>query len=197
MADQAKLVKAFVKRRIAELMHASNEAAVRAKLANLRRGVGKAPGSMSELWDVTLDGLPEALYSRDGEPTRGEWATYTALSLFALHQQGSDWKTNPANAEGATLGASVRRLVRPDEDEARIKRRFNAVVTAESISETAHHLRGLIQLLKSEGIPLDYPALAEDLYFLQCDGARDAVKLKWGQDFYRHKRVGDEERTAD
>lgn len=190
MAEEAKLVKAFVDGRIAALANSTNESAVRAKLANLRRGIGKAPGSIPQLWDVTLEGMPEELYSKNGTPTRGEWAAYTALTLFALHQQGSDIKRQPMNAQGAALGAAVRRLVRPGEEDARVKRRFDAAVTSESIDELTHHMRGLIQLLKSESIPLDYPALGAELYYFQSDGARDSVRLRWGQDFYRQRKDG-------
>ncbi|MDO5112102.1 MAG: type I-E CRISPR-associated protein Cse2/CasB [Clostridia bacterium] len=196
MADEMKLVRDFVRKRIGELTHSSNDAAVRAKLARLRRGLGCAPGSMPELWDVTLEGMPEELYSKDGAPTKGEWAAHTALTLFALHQQGKDMKTKPMNAEGASLGASIRRLVKSGEDDARIKRRFDAAVTANSPAEFAHHLRGLVQLLKSENIPLDYPALAAEMVLFQTNGARDSVRLRWGQDFYRMIRA-EEKATQD
>lgn len=197
MADETKLIKSFVEKRISSLINAGNEAAVRAKLANLRRGIGKVPGSMPELWEVTLEGLPEVLYSRDGTPTCGEWAVYTALTLFALHQQGNDMKQHPMHKTEASLGMAVRKLVRPEEDDARVKRRFDAVVTSESIQELVHHLRGIVQLLKSDGIPLDYAALAGELYLFQLDGARDNVRLRWGQDFYRRQRNGEENITKE
>ena len=42
----------------------------------------------------------------------------------------------------------------------------------------------MIQLLRREGIPLDYPQLAEDLYQYQfVDGAPN-VRLQWGRDLY-------------
>lgn len=191
MDNKADLVKTFVKRRIAELTNSENEAAVRAKLANLRRGIGKAPGSLPKLWDVTLEGMPEVLYSRDGTPTQAEWAVYTALTLFALHQQGRAIKQEPMSMENMPLGAAVHRLVRSEEDIARVKRRFDAAVTAEDIDEFVYHLRGIVQLLKSEGIPLDYPALAAELYFFQFDGARDKVRLRWGQDFFCRREAED------
>lgn len=197
MIDEAKQIQAFLAGRIAALSNMGNEAAVRAKLANLRRGVGKAPGSMPELWDITLEGLPEAFYSRDGTPTRAEWAVYTALTFFALHQQGSDIRQRPMNAKGISPGIAMRKLVHTDEDEMRVKRRFDAVITAESITEVAYHFRGLVQLLKSENIPLDYPALAADLYFFQFDGARDKVRLRWGQDFYRRQAVEEKSETKE
>lgn len=71
-----------------------------------------------------------------------------------------------------------------DWTESSVLRRFNALATADSIPEVSHHLRGMIQLLRREGIPLDYPQLAEDLYQYQfVDGAPN-VRLRWGRDLY-------------
>ena len=80
-------------------------------------------------------------------------------------------------------------------------RRFNALATAEEITEISHHLRGMIQLLraaKDGGIPLDYPQLAADLYELQCTDPRYPqisanVRLRWGQDLYRDAKPVSEE----
>lgn len=63
---------------------------MRAQLAMLRRGVGKKPGDLPELWGILFGDLPEEFLSVSGEPTREEWAVYTALTLYALHQQGSE-----------------------------------------------------------------------------------------------------------
>lgn len=46
-------------------------------------------------------------------------------------------------------------------------------------------MRGMVQLLRSQDIPLDYPALAEDLFWFQIPSQRAKVCLRWGQDFYR------------
>lgn len=185
MANEAKEAGAFVRRKIEGLLSSKNESATRATLAKLRRGIGKRPGSMPELWPVTLDGLPEMLTDKSGGPTKGEWAVHTALTLFALHQQGKELKGKPMHREGESLGASVRRLAEDDADEARIKRRFDLAATSDSPEEFANHLRGLIQLLKTEDIPLDYSMLAEDLYRFQFPQARDSVRLGWGRNFYR------------
>lgn len=185
MANKAKQAGIFVKHKIGALIHSKNESAMRAMLAKLRRGIGKPPGSMPELWPTTLDGLPEELSGNMGGPTRGEWAVHTALTLFALHQQGKELKGKPMCREGESLGSSVRRLVKSDDDEARVKRRFDVAATSDSPEEFANHLRGLIQLLKADDIPLDYPALAEDLYLFQFPDAKDSVRLRWGRDFYR------------
>ena len=93
------------------------------------------------------------------------------------------------NQPGRTLGGAVRQLAKKtaagqDWTESSVLRRFNALATADSMPEVSHHLRGMIQLLRREGIPLDYPQLAEDLYQYQfVDGAPN-VRLRWGRDLY-------------
>lgn len=191
MYDKARLAEIYVESQIRRLKE-SQDAGVRATLARLRRGVGKAPGSMPELWDMTINNLPDELLSLDGRPTYGEWAVHTALTLFALHQQGKDLSTNCMSQDTIPLGRAVRLLVKDEEDLPRIKRRFDAAATADNLAEFAHHLRGLIQLLKAADVPLDYPELAKDLYFFQAEGAIDNVRLKWGQDFYRRLKTDDE-----
>ena len=141
----------------------------RAELAKLRRGVGHRPGELPELWGSFLLGMPEGFQGNNG-PTAAEWAVYLALTLYAVHQQGND---RPMNCPGNTLGRAVRQLAErntsagQDWTESSVLRRFNALATAEEITEISHHLRGMVQLLsaaKDGAIPLDYPQLAVDLY---------------------------------
>ena len=195
MANEARQANDFVRYKIRQWTESKNDSTVKATLAKLRRGIGKTPGSVPELWDATLNGLSEDLISKDGNPTRGEWAVHVALTLFALHQQGKDLKKQCMSRDGAYLGIAVRHLVQSEEAQNRIKRRFDSAVTSDSMEEFSHHLRGLIQLLKAGDIPLDYPALAEDLYRYQFPDQRDFVRLRWGQDFYRIP--GNEENNND
>ena len=159
----------------------------RAELAKLRRGIGHAPGELPDLWGGLLQGMPASFYGTNG-PSHEEWAVYLALTLYALHQQSND--TVCVSQLGCTLGRAVRRLAEQtvasgqDWTESSVLRRFNALATADSMPEVSHHLRGMIQLLRREGIPLDYPQLAEDLYQYQfVDGAPN-VRLRWGRDLY-------------
>ena len=178
----------------------------RAELAKLRRGIGHAPGELPELWGCFLLGMPESFQGRSA-PSAAEWAVYLALTLYAVHQQGND---RPMNCPGNTLGRAVRQLAErnsagQDWTEASVLRRFNALATAEEITEISHHLRGMIRLLsaaKDGGIPLDYPQLAADLYELQCTDPRYAqipanVRLRWGQDLYRDSKPAPEENEKD
>lgn len=197
MDDRAALAEEFVRRKIFWLADSPNSSATKAALAKLRRGIGKEPGSMPEIWDVTLEGLPEKLTGGQDSPTRGEWAVHTALTLYALHQQGKDPGKQCMSRDGQSLGAAVRRLIRSDEDRQRVKRRFDAAATSASLQEFSHHLRGLIQLLKAEDISLDYPALAKDLYWFQFSDARSNVRLRWGRDFCRNPNIQENDEGKD
>lgn len=168
----------------------------RAELAQLRRGVGHAPGEIPELWGSFLSEMPEELQGIK-TASHAEWAIYMALTYYALHQQGNEVNMN---REGYGLGRAVRELAErntsvQDWESSSVLRRFNALATARDIHEISHHLRGLIQLLRSAkggGIPLDYPRLATELYGLQCYRAESPhlsadIKLRWGQDLYRNR----------
>lgn len=177
-------IRTFVNSRISHLTHTSSPA-LAAMLAKLRRGIGKEPGSQPELWELTLGDLPESLWGTGAQPSYGERAAHTALTLFALHQQGKDINTNCMSEVGATLGGAIRHMIRqnPEREEA-IKRRFTVSVTADSYEELVWHLRGLVQLLRSVDIKLDYPNLARDLFDYQFPGNRDRVRLQWGRQLY-------------
>lgn len=166
---------------------------LRAELAKLRHGIGHAPGEIPAIWGAFLTDLPEEFYRNDdGNASPGEWAVYTALTMFALHQQGHDFESEWMNEEGLQFGASVRKLAKKDEgkgeDEDKLKRiraRFNKIATASDLPELNHHLRGVINLLSGNGIKLDYADLAVDLYNYSYAEGRTKVRLKWGQDFCR------------
>jgi len=186
VSGEAKQARSFVKRKIARMIESKTQSGVKAELAMLRRGIGKAPGSMPELWNVTLSGLPEILLSKNEEPTKGEWAVHTALTLYALHQQGKDPGRQCMQKEGENLGIAARRLVdREKSNEEAVVRRFQSVALSDNFERLSWHLRGLVQLLKSKDIQLDYPALTEDLYWFHFNDRRDGIRLRWGQDFYR------------
>ena len=195
MEEQKKptnIIKRVTQEKIKRLLE-DNSSWSRTMLAKLRRGIGKQPGELQELDEVFLGGMPEELFGKDGNPSYAEWAVYTALTLFALHQQGKE-KDHPMNDTGNpekkeygnSLGAAVGYLARENKGrESAIKRRFDAVATANDFTELAYHARGLIQLLKAENISLDYPRFAMDLYSYQFDDTRNSIRLRWGEDYYR------------
>mgnify|MGYP004484132873 FL=1 len=178
----------YVSRRLNEYSRNANEGYVRAHLAQLRRGIGRIPGDAPEIWGILFADMPEEMMSRNGKPTKEEWAVYTALTLYALHQQSRDVREENMHRRNIRLGQAVAGLVKSEDDRERVARRFNAFATAGDMQEAAYHLRGLIQLLRAANIPLDYVRLAQELYLFQDPDEAPKVRLKWGQDFYRMKK---------
>ncbi len=194
MSVKAK-TKAYVASQIRDLLQNKDTGGGRAMLANLRRGIGKTPGEMPELWGIFLGGLDDALYGQNGNPSSAEWAVYLSLTMFALHQQGS---TEAVQQENVSLGNAAAGLIdrskNEDEERSRIMQRFGQVITASDMQELSHHLRGMIQLFKANNVHLDYVQLAGDLLDFQYQESRRRVQLRWGEDFYHiAKSEGDNE----
>lgn len=189
MESMQRQIEDYMRRRLSDFASDPNEGRVRAQLATLRRGVGRKPGDMPDLWGLLFADMPEEMMSRTAEPTAAEWAAYTALTLYATHQQGTEINRQNMHTgqDAGRLGKAVARLVKNADDRERIARRFNAFATASDMTEAAHHLRGLIQLLRAEEIPLNYIRLAGDLYRFQNPEYAPDVRLSWGQDFYWRK----------
>lgn len=195
--DIRKKIRSYMTGRL-KWLQALPENLKRAELAELRRGIGHIPGDIPTLWGAFLTGLPEELYSKDGEASHAEWAVYTALTMFALHQQGHDvWM----HEENKRFGCAVRELAPTsndgDDDLKRIRSRFNRIATASDMLELANHLRGMVRLLSAgKGIQLDYVQLACDIYdYALSSESRSHVRLRWGQDFCRIKNENDAKET--
>ena len=156
----------------------------RAACAKLRRAVGKPPGMSPDIWDITLQGAPEEWDNKKGEASYAEYAVHTALTLYALHRQG---KNNSMNAESIGFGFAIAQLIKKDSNRMEAtRRRFNAVATANDLTELAHHARGLIQMLKADDIKMDYPLFSKELYSFQFSGIQNRIRLRWGEQFYKN-----------
>jgi CRISPR system Cascade subunit CasB len=102
-----------------------------------------------------------------------------------MHQQSKLPKQ--MSVPGRTLGRAVKSLAMKrgnNFENGPVKRRFIAAAASATIQEFSHHLRGLIQLMRSEDVTLDYPELARDLLSFQFPDGPDRMRLKWGRDFY-------------
>ncbi len=181
------------------LLLAADDSTVRARLAELRHGIGSAPGEFPLLWGMIFEDLPEKMLGKYGKPSKEEWALFDALTLYALHQQGNDLRTNNMNAAGVSLGKAACRLVYADggtgDDRERVSRRFNQIALAEDIDSLTYYLRTFIPLLRGAGIGLDYAELARDIYLCQTENGRASVRLRWGQDYYSSDYKDEEEKV--
>lgn len=193
----AVLVRRAVQQKLRSYRSSEQEAFIRRELAELRKGIGKKPGELPTLWSSIFEALPEELLGQGREPSRGEWAVYTALTLYALHQQGRDIRQECMDREEPQLGEAAARLGRRKASEEAVQRRFYALVTAENMEELSWHLKGFVQLLRQENIPLNYAALAEDLYGYQDSERRASIRLRWGRDYYGGLRRGETEKIQE
>jgi CRISPR system Cascade subunit CasB len=166
-----------------------------ADLAALRRGLGRSPGSVPEMWRFYKN-------SAEGKPTAFE-AEHAALTLFAIHQQSQD---RPMHRDGIGLGTAVlalRQHGQPKSDQPKpeaadagkpesidwskidpVDRRFHAAATASDLTELIWHLRGLITQLRGIDQPLDYTRLYKDLCTWQWPDGADEVRRCWGMQYF-------------
>jgi CRISPR system Cascade subunit CasB len=158
-----------------------------ADLAKLRRGLGRAPGDVPELWrfHVTMNA--------DGRLTDSFVAEHHALTLFGLHQQSQG---RPMHRGGVGLGAAMRALRdkntgddagdgKPKWDRIdAVDRRFSAAATATSRHELVLHLRGLITQLRGIGQGLDYTLLYRNLARWEYPESAAEVRRRWGMQYF-------------
>ena len=193
------IVGAFVDKRVRDLqnrfLRSPQDPSAVAALARLRRAVGKQPGEIIDILEYTftpalLDGHPED----DPSPSPAELAAHTAITLFALHQQS---RGERMHLRGRDLGTVLRHLHTGDGPiPPPIVRRFRTLGTADSFGELTHHLRGVVQLMRTANAPLDYGLLAQQLLMWQRDPT--PVRMAWGRQFYRQTRAdGAAESPAD
>ncbi len=165
-----------------------DDATLKARMAELRHGIGTVPGFLPALWGELFDDLPDDMLGKYGRPSKEEWAIYDAMTLYALHQQGKNPKTNNMNVKNVSLGKAACKLVYAgggtDEDREKVSRRFYQIALAADIETLSYYLRTFIPLLRGESIGLDYAMLAQDIYLCQTESGQPSVRLRWGQDYY-------------
>lgn len=161
----------------------SDEAVAQATLARLREAAGRPPEKDPVAWQLVLEqvihNFPQDCIGKGDAPSVYEQAAFDALTLYALHQRGLAVEMYEARV---SVGTAVARLANVTDSKS-IKQRFDAVMTAVSPGAVDHHLRGLISLLNSHEIPLDYGELALDLVKINSSKRSGAVRLRWGRDF--------------
>lgn len=176
----------FVVAKVMRLYHQKSNgvSAATAQLAQLRRGVGVSPFQYPELLGIILEkedgteGIPEQYRGRGEQPSNAESAAYTALTLFALHQQSQN---QPMHDAEVSFGNAVGKLV--GDTTTSMKKRFDSLLTAQTENARQHYLRRLITLLRSEGIAFDYGRFAVDYMRLLNPATRQKVMYRWNRDF--------------
>lgn len=155
----------------------------RGVLAELRRRAGEPierdPLSLEKTLLVLSPALNENSIGRGDNPSASESAAFHALTLFALHMQGS---TRPMHVRGVSFATACGRLY-ANSDSASLKPRFDALLLARSSRARLTHTRSMITLLRGAQLGFDYAQFANDLRALDRADKRQGVLLRWGRDF--------------
>ncbi len=183
----------LVAHKIHEIEHSKTEGLKKARLAWLRRGLGKTIDEVPELWELILEDITDS----DDDSTQKfvvegayEEAIYGALTLYGLaHQKAND----TPHKEGISFGFAVGKLVAEDESNRdRIGTRLKSVLKAKNSLQATIKMRPLISLLSKENESFDFAQLADDLYWLAFPTSRKKVRLDWAREYIR----GMEEKKA-
>ncbi len=136
----------------------------RAALANLRRGLGKPPKTVMEMYPY----LGQFLLHEPNH--KYETAVFIVAALFAYY---SDAPGNVGN-----LGDSIRRM---KDDSDSIEKRFVALLNAKA-EDLPYYLRQIIGLLKSKEIAVNWNQLFKDVKNWNSDKRR--VQNAWARSFW-------------
>jgi len=170
-------------------LHALVEREDRGALAALRRGLGKEPGTVPEMYPQVEP------YMAGADKPRADGA-YTVASLFGLHPV--PW-TRPEDApRNSSFGWSLSRIRLRDgggENEG-VTRRFVAALSSDR-EALSTHLRQLLSLLHSrdDRAPVDWERLFWDIVDWEHIDRR--VQRRWAEGFWRGGQASTEADAAE
>ena len=136
-------------------------------VSSLRRSLAEDPGTFSAVYpwiEPWVGHLSE----------RSRRMVYLAAGLWALAERRTQGPTRP-------LVDAIRQVARA-RDSASVEMRFTALLDADD-DELGWRLRHLVQLLASDGVAIDWPALLEDLFSWNHPGRR--VQQRWARGFWQ------------
>lgn len=155
----------------------------RATLAQLRRGLGKPLGFVTERDGWVIRRLPDFSHR--------ELTIYALIaSLFAQH---------PTAGGSGSFGEAFRELarIRPAPDggpDPSVEKRFVALLNSNR-EELGDRLRHAVSLLKTNNIAIDWRCLLHDA--LRWDSSRRWVQVNWSRDFWGSRRKPESEAGED
>ena len=170
----------------------------KALLANMRNSADKDISNNVDTLAYVFSNLSYGEDDRYVELSYMEQAIFTAIQMYAIHQQsnvesvlkfGNEDENESREKKKkykANIGDALATL-RSDESES-IDKRFNAMITATNFNKLSYHLRQMIKILKSKSdAKVDYAKLAEDLYWFMM-GRKEEVRLSWARSYYKYRK---------
>ena len=145
------------------------ESGNRGALASLRRGLGKPPSMVPEMYPHIVPRLPQNLSQWDEE------VYYLVAALFALH---------PASAPDGNMGTHFAALCDPNEAPSpAVERRFVALLASHP-DDLYRTLQQAVSLLKSKDVPICWNQLLWHLRKWAYPDSRVRVQKQWADAFW-------------
>ncbi|HVN56603.1 MAG TPA: type I-E CRISPR-associated protein Cse2/CasB [Anaerolineaceae bacterium] len=149
------------------------EAQDRGALSALRRGLGRPPGTVPEMYRYVEPRLAQKRSAAQ------ESASYLIASLFAFH---------PLSTSKGNLGAHLASTLSPGGKDA-LERRFTALLAAHP-DDLADALRQAISFLKSKDVPVNWNQLYWDVQ--RWDNEDRQVQKEWARAFWGQSQFNKE-----
>lgn len=166
-----------------------------ATLARLRKLDTPGGGSWMVVGEEIFSQLPDFGLGRESDQ-KALRSIKAALKLYAIHQQSKKTDmavfTQTGGRPVGSFGWACHQITLSDGDAGAVgvRRRMASVEAAgDDFTGVETCLRPLIRQMKAKNIPLNYGALAKDLFLIQFDDAREDVFLRWARDYYTPKPV--------
>jgi len=139
----------------------------RAALAALRRGLGRPPGTVPEMFPYVVPHLPAQIHPNE------EAAHYTLAALFALH---------PSHTPRGNMGDHLAQAATGATREA-VERRFVALLAAHP-DDLPEYLRQTISFLKAQEVPVNWDALFYALRYWDHPDYGERIRRQWARAFW-------------
>ncbi len=129
------------------------------------------------------------LMSDTGQPSSVEVAMYTAIHLYAIHQQGHQQAEfgRADDQSGVELFVALSQLRQSPSLQVALDRRIQVLLEMTNIHAVINSITRLTGILKANysGPAIDYARLAKDLYRYQSNyPTASHIRLRWGQEYY-------------
>jgi len=168
----------------------------KAVLASLRHATSITSQQAQPVWPVLIANLEEHQLSISGVPTQAEVAVYSAVRLYAIHQQGVNdhcvYASAGDEAKGMQLFSALANQRSHEDTRVALDRRVRMLLATTNVNSIINSLSHMVSILKASDakLKIDYSLLALDLYGLQLNHEHaNKVRLRWGEQYYWVKKV--------